>query len=91
MKPVMKKKCVTCPFRTDAEGKHPDVRLVDTIINKLWRASQICHHPRLKGKPETHICRGARDIQLTIWHRLGILAKPTDKAWGTALAKKNQY
>jgi hypothetical protein len=47
----------------------------------LTEASQICHHPHLHGKPETHLCRGARDFQLQIFHRLGVIEAPTDKAW----------
>lgn len=78
----MKRQCATCPFRTDERGRHPDARLVNKIQAQcLSEASQICHHPSLTGKPETHLCRGARDFQLTIFHRLGVLDAPTDEAW----------
>lgn len=73
----MKTKCRSCPF---AEGG--DVTLRNNVMSRvLLQASQICHHPRMHGKKETHLCRGARDEQLTLLHRLGFLAEPTDKAF----------
>lgn len=78
----MQNQCATCPFRTDSTGRHPDPMLVHRIQQQcLTEASQICHHPRLMGKPETHLCRGARDFQNTIFYRLGILESPSDLAW----------
>lgn len=47
----------------------------------LTEASHICHHPRLEGKSETHLCRGARDYQNTMFYRLGVLESPSDDAW----------
>lgn len=83
--PVMPAQCPTCPFRTDANGRHPDVRLVSRIqLRCLTEASQICHHPRSQGKLETHLCRGTRDYQLQLFHRMGILDAPTDEAWERA-------
>jgi hypothetical protein len=80
--PVMKRQCATCPFRTDERGQYDDPRLVSKIQHQcLNQASQICHHPSLEGKPETHLCRGARDFQLTIFYRMGIIDAPTDEAW----------
>ena len=41
--PVMKRKCTTCPFRTDERGRHADPRLVSRIQKQvLSEASQIC-------------------------------------------------
>jgi len=85
---VMPAQCPTCPFRTDADGRHPDVRLVSQLqLRCLTEGNQICHHPRLNGKPTTHLCRGARDYQLQIFHRLGLLDAPTDEAWERATAQ----
>jgi hypothetical protein len=53
----------------------------------LTEASQICHHPVLYGKKETQLCRGARNFQLQVFYRLGVLDASTDEAW-TALRKK---
>lgn len=47
----------------------------------MREASQICHHPRLHGHTETHLCRGARDHQLVVFHRMGVIDAPTDEAW----------
>lgn len=82
--PVMQKKCSSCPFREDTDGKCNDPKLVERIKKDvLQEASQICHHPRLSDKEETHLCRGARDFQLQIFHRIGFLETPTDLAWET--------
>lgn len=75
--PVMPAQCRTCPFRPDG-----DKRLVAAILDRtLLQAQQICHHPGLDDKPPTHLCRGARDEQLTLLHRLGYIKEPTDKAF----------
>lgn len=81
--PVMSSMCVTCPFRPGG-----DVELQNRVLSRtLLNASQICHHPRTHGKRETHLCRGARDVQLTILHRLGMIAEPTDAAFAEASEK----
>lgn len=73
--PVMGAKCKTCPF---AEDGCTDVaaRVTRRVLSD---ASQVCHST---GWPEgTHLCRGARDIQLAAFHRLKFIAAPTDEAW----------
>lgn len=75
--PVMAKCCPTCPFNA---GGDPAIR-AKVEERSLTQASQICHHPRLHGQLETHLCRGARDHQLTIFFRLGVIDAPTDEAW----------
>jgi hypothetical protein len=80
--PVMAKQCATCPLRQDAHGRYPDERLASSVIERcITRASQVCHHARLHGRRESHLCRGARDYQLMIFYRLGFLDEPTDQAW----------
>lgn len=83
---VMKKRCPTCPFGEKGErDRSPEI--ADMVRTRCMKeASQICHHSRLHGKKETHLCRGARDFQLEIFHRLGVIAEPTDEAWGKARA-----
>lgn len=81
--PVMASMCASCPFR---EGG--DIHLRNQVLSRtILKASQICHHPALSGKKQTHLCRGARDEQLTILHRLGMLPEPTDKAFAEASAR----
>ena len=81
--PVMAAKCESCPFR---EGG--DIELRNRVMERtVLQASQICHHPRIHGKKESHLCRGARDEQLTILFRLGMLPEPTDKAFAEASAR----
>lgn len=88
---VMHRRCSTCPFNTDKNGRHSDPALVNKITKRITsEANQICHHPALFGKEETHLCRGARDYQLDIFWKLGVLKEPTDEAWAIAQAKANQ-
>ena len=75
--PVMRKKCPTCPFRPDS----PLAEHRGSVEARLLDSSQICHHPVLHGKKEDHLCRGARDIQLEILFRLGVIREATDEAW----------
>lgn len=76
--PVMKAKCATCPFGPDGD---PHVQA--NVVSRLLTGSQECHstgHP-VYGTQATHLCRGARDWQLTILHRMGLLTEPTDEAF----------
>jgi hypothetical protein len=74
---VRAKQCATCPFRTNK-----DPQLVARIQKQcLTEASQICHHPALHDEKEFELCRGARNFQLEIFHRLGVIKAPTDEAW----------
>lgn len=74
---VMPAKCKTCPF-----GENGDKRLAAAVLDRtLFQSSQICHHPVLNGKKETHLCRGQRDEQLAILHRMGWIDAPTDEAF----------
>lgn len=77
----MPSKCSTCPFLPSGDSVVRK-RVTRRIIED---SSQVCHHPALSGKPQTHICRGARDIQLTVMHALGAIKAPTDKAWADRL------
>lgn len=79
--PVMAARCTTCPFRYEGEQA-----VANRIRSTLLSRSQICHHPRLHGSPETHLCRGARDEQLTLLHRAGLLPEPTDSCFAQASA-----
>ena len=75
--PVMKAACATCPF-----GEHGDPAVATSVLKRtLGKASQLCHHPTLNGKRETHLCRGARDIQLRLLCAMGAISEPTDEAF----------
>lgn len=79
---VMAKQCSTCVLRTDAQGRYIDPHIAKTVTDRcLTEASQICHHPALHGKRETHLCRGTRDYQINFFYRIGFLDAPTDEAW----------
>jgi hypothetical protein len=74
----MKSQCATCPF-----GENGDPRTQQSVTGRIIKLdhSQICHHPVLHNKKETHLCRGARDIQLRILTAMGLIAEPTDEAF----------
>lgn len=75
--PVMASCCPTCPF-----GPHGDRAVREMVEARcVAKSSQVCHHPRLHGREETHLCRGARNHQLTVFYRLGVIDAPTDEAW----------
>jgi hypothetical protein len=79
---VMKSMCGTCPF-SEHGCKEVRARVMTRIIDK----SQHCHstgHLSTTGTHATHLCRGARDQQLIVMHRLGVIEAPTDEAWTKA-------
>jgi hypothetical protein len=82
--PVMAHCCATCPF-----GERGDPGVRESVVSRIVHlgASQICHHSALHGKRETHLCRGARDFQLTLMHRMGMIAAPTNAAFSEASRK----
>jgi hypothetical protein len=82
---VMPAMCNTCPFGPNGDPRTAEGVLHDVILPMA--GSQICHHPTLKGKKETHLCRGARDIQLRLLCAYGVLREPTDEAFAEASRK----
>jgi hypothetical protein len=73
----MAAKCASCPFREGHDGE-----LASKVLDRtLFQSSQICHHPVLYGKRETHLCRGQRDIQLELLARMGMIDEPSDEAF----------
>ena len=85
--PVCKVRCKTCPF---SPGGDLETRMmVESRV--LSEASQTCHSTgAVHGKQDTYLCRGARDFQLQIFHRLGFLSEPTDEAWDQKLKGINK-
>lgn len=74
---VRRRQCKTCPFREGGDHRLRE-RIKGTVLTE---ASQLCHSEGPQGRPNTLLCRGARDWQLMILHRMGFLAAPTDAAW----------
>jgi hypothetical protein len=82
--PLMAKMCATCPFR---DGSKYEALKLDLSISALSEASRICHSTgsnnginHRTGKPPM-LCRGARDLQLRVFHSIGFIEAPTDEAW----------
>ena len=86
----MKKRCSTCPFGEKGQ-KDNCPEIADTVRARALTVSQVCHHPRLNGKKETHLCRGGRDYQLEIMHRLRVITEPTDEAWNMARTQNLKF
>ena len=89
--PVMAKKCKTCPFRPGSPYDNLAMHLTECALSE---ASRICHSTGNSailgktGKPE-RLCRGTRDIQLDVFHRLGVIDEPTDAAWAAKVDEIN--
>ncbi len=78
---VNPKKCKTCPFQED--GCQEIRRAVEERCMTV--GSQTCH-----GTNDTTLCRGARDRQIVLFHRLGVLTAPTEQAWNEAMQALTQ-
>lgn len=74
---VRKTMCETCPFRANGDKQLAGIVLERTLL----KASQICHHHALHGEEAHELCRGARNEQLTLLHRMGLIDAPTDAAF----------
>lgn len=83
--PIMVSMCATCPFR-DGGCQQLRSRIEQQV---LTTASQTCHSTgvAIGRRYDTHLCRGARDFQLQIFYRLGVIAKPTDEAWAARVVE----
>lgn len=87
--PVCAVMCATCPFREGS--KYASLR-AELTVSALTSASRVCHSTgsnainHRTGKP-SRLCRGARDVQLAHFHRIGFLEAPTDEAWAAKLAE----
>ena len=62
-------------------GERRQEGAANVLDRTLFQSSQICHHPVLHGKKETHLCRGQRDEQLELLFRMGWIEEPTDAAF----------
>jgi hypothetical protein len=61
--PVMvRAQCSTCPFLKDERGRYLNPELAAKVESRLLSTSQLCHHPSLSGKPETHFCPGGQGL-----------------------------
>lgn len=85
---VMSKQCATCPWKGGANALQISPQgmaaLTTMVLNK---ANVRCHYAAFSGKAEQKICRGARNLQLRVFHVLGVLDKPIDECWAKSLAK----
>ena len=81
--PVCRVMCKTCPFR---KGSPYASLAPDLTISALTQSSRICHSTGSSaihhhtGKPR-RLCRGARNQQLQLFYRLGVIDAATDAAW----------
>ena len=73
--PLMPEMCGSCPFSTSEKrirlAPQTEAHIRAYLLEGI---SHLCHHAQLTqeaGEP-THTCRGGRDYQLTMFHRLGL-------------------
>lgn len=78
-----KERCKTCPFR-DTGWTHLRGFLEHRAMTE---ATPICHSTGPEALVDNPIseqelaCRGARDFQIMLFHRMGVIAQPTDECW----------
>lgn len=74
--------CRSCPFRKG--GLNLGITKMNEIVGYLIGGeNHLCHSDRTNHT----ICRGGRDYQLEIWHRVGMIDHPTDDALSNALTR----
>ena len=79
--PVQPIMCGSCIFRQDGKQAELSPGRLDAIRAYLIEATpHECHYPQTHGQNKHIVCRGGRDYQLMIWHRMGLIAAPTDEA-----------
>ena len=85
---VARQQCATCPFRHQSDGglALSAEKMTEVYIYLLGGTNHLCHSDR----DDSTICRGGRNYQLTIWHRLGWIASPTDEALAEAIVTAGQ-
>ena len=73
--------CATCPF-SDTGWTHVRPLLTERA---LTAATPICHSTGkdalVKSQGPRQLCRGARDLQIQFFYRIGFLDAPTEEAW----------
>jgi hypothetical protein len=74
--------CETCVFRPVKNGgiDLTPGRRAEIEAYLIQGHNQLCHHD-----DNTTICRGSRNFQLQLWHRMGIITEPTDQALREAM------
>ncbi len=82
--PVQAQMCATCPFNPEGPNTHLAAYLAEQAVTER---SRICHSTGTNnafhvdtGLPP-RLCRGARDVQLSVFFGLGFIAAKTDEAW----------
>lgn len=87
--PVMPAQCKSCIFRHDGnQTQLAPGRLVEIQEYLMHGTPHICHTPQIQGSKMEFACRGGRDFQLQIWHRMGIISAPTDQALADEMRKR---
>ena len=79
---VRKNQCKTCPWRPKSPLNHTVPEIAQKAITEH---NHYCHNEQLEGRTPTILCRGTRNYQLKIFHKLGVLAEPTDDCWKETL------
>lgn len=81
MLPVQPAMCGSCIFRTDGKATELRPGRLDEIKGYLAQGvPHVCHHAHVTGCGEERTCRGGRDYQLGLWHRMGMIDAATDEA-----------
>ena len=87
--PLRATMCKTCPFRPGSKYAYLAPDLGRSAVTE---SNRECHstgsnaiHSRTGIEP--HVCRGAREVQLTAFAASGIIEAATDEAWNKMRVK----
>lgn len=84
MQKCNKKRCYSCIFNDDKTAfRLPPARMAEIQGYLIKGTNHVCHYTNL-------VCRGGREYQAEIWHRLGILEEPTVECLEKNLELHNQ-
>lgn len=84
--PVRPTQCPTCIMRAETIRAMRRARIMQIQDSLLQGTSHLCHSCRgRRGGQAWVACRGGRDLQLQVWHRLGWIKAPTDDALADAM------
>jgi hypothetical protein len=78
--------CKTCIFRPQGQRLEiSPMRFAEIQEYLIQGQPHTCHTENPREPPSGYVCRGARNYQLQIWHRYGMITEPTDAALETAM------
>lgn len=78
---VNEQQCYSCPFNETSNRLPLPIERMNEIYGYLANGTNhMCH-----STSDETVCRGGRNFQLQILHRMGLITEPTDNALNEAM------